>query len=502
MSLTPLAPRDYGSLVPVPGRPLRPILVAAALLLSCAKGATLPDAPRDVLHYPAWIATLGDQLLVVNLDQDLAYDNGALVAIDASTTSATSGRILGGIPLPNMAGQVHLVQDAAGAGVDPSRFAICAENLDAGYRPLPLALVAGRFQTALFAAQLTPGAAPPFSGDARRIDLNPFSAAVPFGLAFTCGADGIPRAWVSYLSGQANTGYVAQVDLSKPPGAPGSVVQVNVGKGEPRSFAFDAVHERLYFTGKEYSQAAPVRWIEAGNACLPFPDGLQDERQGGCHVDRGFDLSLQFRGAEPNEIQLATADANGTPFDCTAPGFAGMKCPRMYLSVRMYDADLAAFLGSRPSNDIGGKLMVVELPEGGVGRPAPQVVAEQDIGMMAGDVRLIPRPGKRPLVAITAIDDDLLWIYDDDIGAMVKVFGRDARGVPALGHLPSAIATQLVDGGATVRLFVTSYQDNWVSAVDLPLDAPGDGYVVHQGPNPRDPAQPFLRWPGTQGVTP
>lgn len=499
MPSTPLAIRDLGSPPPVHRFPHLAIALAASLALSCAKGATRPDAPKDVLHYPAWIAAFGQQLLVVNLDQDLAYDAGAVVAVDGSAASATSGAVLGGVPVPNMAGQLLLV-DAAAAGP-------CAARLDSssGAYAVPFAMVGGRFEDALFSIPLAAGSTQPFDGWVQRIDLHPFSASVPFGVGYTCspGPDQTPRAWVAYQSGQNSVGYVAQVDLTKPPNAAGSVVQVLVGNGPPRSFAYDRDRDRLYFTSREQDLSAPVRWIQVGNGCQSFDGGIQDERQGGCHVDGGFDLSLQFRGAEPNAIQLASGDAAGTPFQCTAAGFVGQPCPRAYLSVRMYDADLAAFLGARPSTDLGGKLMVLELPEGGLGRPEPQVVAQVDIGMIAGDVHLIPRTGKRPLVAVTAVDDDQLWIYDDQVGAVVKVFGRNANGVPPLGHEPVGLASMDVGDpsglGATERVFVTSYKDDWVSAVDVPLDAPGEAYVVRVQKNgtQNDPTQPVQRW----GVT-
>jgi hypothetical protein len=115
--------------------------------------------------------------------------------------------------------------------------------------------------------------------------------------------------------------------------------------------------------------------------------------------------------------------------------------------------------------------------------------------MIAGDVHLISRgPGRLPLVAVTAVDDDLLWIYDDEIGAMVKVFGRDATGVPVLGHQPTALAAISDAASGKVRLFVTSYQDGWVSAVDIPLDDPGAASVV---PDPSNLSRPWHL-----GVTP
>src|SRR5512138_2128372 len=66
MSLTPIETRGYG-LPPTVHRSLRcrSLLLLLALLVSCARGASRPEAPTSLLHYPAWIATLGGQLLVV-----------------------------------------------------------------------------------------------------------------------------------------------------------------------------------------------------------------------------------------------------------------------------------------------------------------------------------------------------------------------------------------------------------------------------------------------------
>jgi len=469
--LTQLLPRDY---LPVHRLPSRSILVALAILSACSKGPELGAGPTTILHYPAWIAAFGDQLLVVNLDQDLAYLGGAVVAI-----STTDGTISGGVPVPDMAGKLRILDDTT--------VGACKARLDPSYQ-LPLALVAGRFDPALYQIPLVAGALPPFDASGLvRIDLHPFSASIPLGVGFSCSADGTPRAWVSYQSGLYNNGYLAQVDLSLPPGSPNSVIQVNVGAGPPRNFAYDATHDRLYFTGTEVNLTAPVRFIVVGQGCGVFDDGVQNELLGGCHVDPGFDVSQQLRGAEPNEIALSSA-----PFPCTGTGLSGT-CLRMYLSVRMYDADLAALTGTRPSSDIGGLFMVVELPEGEFGRPNPQLVTNLDLGMVAGDVHVIPRPGQNDLVAATAINDELLWIYDDGVGQMVKVFGRDALGFPVLGHQPTAIAS-LDMGNGVVRLFVTSYRDDWVSAVDVPLANPSAAAQV------ADPQNPGVPW--RLGVSP
>jgi hypothetical protein len=458
MTLTPRATRVYGSPLSVRTLLLRSLPAALALLLACAKAGEQPTPPLDRLHYPAWLATWEDQLLVVSLDQNLAYSGGSVVSFDDGDTTGT---VLGGLEVPNVAGKILVPTAAEKAGC----------TFGSGV-PSDFALVAGRTEEVLLMPALASGAGPT-CGAGCRIPLHPFSATYPFGVGFTCSADGTPRAWVGYQEGKNHVGFVSQVDLS---GATPSVVQVNLGSGTPRSFAYDAARDRLYITGKEHGLAAPIRWIDVGNGCKAFDadEGVQDESRGGCHVSTGFDLSQRLRGAEPNELVLSSQESL-----CTSGGYEGM-CRRAYVSVRVYDADAASYIGARPSTDIGGLLVVLELPESGLGRPDPQWIGAYDIGVTAGSVLVLPRPGRPDLVAVTAVEDDLLWIYDDEVGAMVKVFGRAANGVPPLGHELSGLASRDM-GGGVVRVFVSAFEDDWVSAVDVPLDDPASATVVLDG---------------------
>jgi hypothetical protein len=460
MTLTPRAPRVYGSPLSVRTLLLRCLPAAIALLLACAKAGEQPPPPLDRLHFPAWLATWEDQLLVVSLDQDLAHSAGTLVAFDDRDTA---GVLRGGMEVPNVAGKI-LVPTAA-------EKAACSAGFGA-WVPEDFALVAGRTEDVLLVPALAAGAGPT-CGAGCRVKLHPFSATFPFGVGFTCSADGTPRAWVAFQDGRLQTGYLAQVDLG---GAAPSVVEVNLGAGPPRSFAYDAARDRLYITSKEHGLKAPIKWIDVGQGCKAFDadDGVQDESKGGCHVSNGFDLSQQLRGAEPNDIQLSSRE-----WPCTSGGYSG-SCRRAYVSVRIYDADAASYLGARPSTDVGGLLAVLELPEGGLGRPDPQWIGAYEIGVTAGSVLVIPRPGRPDLVAVTALEDDLLWIYDDEVGAMVKVFGRSATGVPPLGHELSGLASRDM-GGGVVRVFVSAFDDDWVSAVDVPLDDPASAAVVLDG---------------------
>lgn len=465
MPLTHLGTRRYGSRLPVHAHLSRSFPVALALLLACAEGGDRPAAPLDRLHYPAWVALSGDQLLVVNGDQDLAYEGGSLLGLDS-----TSGEIRGGVALPYMSGRLRVVDASSATGC----------TFGEGY-PLPFALVPGRSEDSVSFVDLG------FPADAsqarRRIDLRPFNAAHPYEAALTCGADGTPRAWVSYQRGIDDEGYVAQLDLSGP--FPPPIVQVFTGEGPPRSFAWDAGHDRLYFTTRAQDLRAPIRWIGIGDGCEAFDEGVQEEQRGGCHVDAGFDLSSHLAGAEPNAIALSRDER-----PCT---FTSGSCRRMYLTVRMYDADLARLLDARPAADVGGKLVILEVSESGLGGPEVWWIDDVDIGKIAGDVLAIPRPGRRDLVVATAVNDDLVWVYDDDRGTVAKIFGRLETGVPEVGHMPSGLASKDL-GNGVARVFVASYEDHWVSAVDVPLDDPGDAYVVRDDADPRNVAAPYLRF--------
>jgi hypothetical protein len=476
MPSTDSAPRRHGPPRSARALPLRLLPLAFALALACGKAGNRPAAPSTELHYPAWLATtetegLKDLLFAVNLDQDLAYDNGSLVSLAAAPAGTSAGPFLSTLlaPVPNMAGKLLVVDDAS-AGA-------CAA-LPALDGRLPLALVAGRTEEALLAIPLRDPA------QQTRHGLVTDGASHPYGLGLSCSADGKTlRAWVGYQAGVNGVGYLSRVDL-----ATGNRVTVNLGAGRARNLAYDPDHDRLYVTTQEVRGRAPIRWLTVGQGCIQADNGVQDERDGGCHVDPGFDLSLHLAGAEPNGIALSS----GTTA-CTLGTYKGQQCRRMYLTLRMYDADRERLLGERPPTDVGGKLVVLELPESGLGGPDPQWVRGLDMGMTAGELLVLPRTGRPDLVVATALEDDLVWVYDDETGTMAKVFGRDVNtGVPELGHYPAGLAAQALPDGLTTRVFVSSYHDGWVSAIDVPLDAPETAYVVHEGGDPKDTTKPVL----------
>jgi hypothetical protein len=134
-------------------------------------------------------------------------------------------------------------------------------------------------------------------------------------------------------------------------------------------------------------------------------------------------------------------------------------------------------------------LFVLDLEEGPYGDLRARLVRMVDVAVGASEIRVLPpRAGRRDLVAMTATDDGVLAIYDDDAGALARVFGRDpATGAPEVGRQPFGLAVQDL-GGAVARVFVGSFGQAVVSAVDVPLDAPDAASLV---PSPVDPTRPL-----------
>jgi hypothetical protein len=255
-------------------------------------------------------------------------------------------------------------------------------------------------------------------------------------------------AFVSFLRTPSSRGQIVEIDLDS--GA--TLSSRDVGVGPVRSFAYDELTERLFMTSVESGTMAPLRWLELAGSC---PVGVATAG-GGCPIG-GIDLASFLRGAELRGVALSNPQ----------PG----RTRRAFVAARLYNADLAASIGSRPGFDVGGMLFVLDLVEGRTGLE-PRLAGMFDVGLGANEVEVLPvRAGMRDLVAVTASDDGLLWIYDDEQEALVRVFGRDPRtGIPLLGRQPFGLAVR--DDGASARLFVSSFEDGFVTPVDVPLDAP------------------------------
>jgi hypothetical protein len=82
------------------------------------------------------------------------------------------------------------------------------------------------------------------------------------------------------------------------------------------------------------------------------------------------------------------------------------------------------------------------------------------------------RPGNADVVAVLAVDEGELLIYDDETRSVHTFTRSDATGAPELGHQPYGLAWDPALVGTMARLYVGSFAESFVTPIDVPLDAP------------------------------
>ncbi len=468
MSLTVSRPRRYRSPPPVHA-PLRTLsLLALVLAMGCGADPRNDPAPLDRFTYPIGLAVHGQDLLVVSSNFDLRYanaDGGSLLRVALGDAPAIQP---GGLRIGSMGGEI--------AVVDPATCPALAS---------PQALVTSRLENRLYRVGLGGGTLDCGSACQVRFD-DDVRLGDPYGIGVTCPTGGPARAWVGFLRTASTQAFIAAVDLGT-----GERQVFSVGNGQVRSFAYDADTQRLFFTSVATHLTAPLGWIELGTGCDP----ALAENAGGCVV-RAADLWSFLRGAELSGLALSNP----------LPG----QPRRIYVAVKVYDADLATTLGVRPGFDTNGVLMILDLVESAVGSLDVKLVRKLDVGLGAAEVKVLPRrPNvacndqngtpisggcpQRDLVAITATEDGRFLIYDDEAGRMRDVFGRDpVTGEPSVGRSPFGLAVQDLraqpgTGDGNARVFVGSFLDDFVTAVDVPLSGPAPADFVREGTGPSAP---------------
>jgi hypothetical protein len=155
---------------------------------------------------------------------------------------------------------------------------------------------------------------------------------------------------------------------------------------------------------------------------------------------------------------------------------------RAYLTVRVYDPVLASVAGFR-NTEFDGRLVVADLVETIGGRLDLALVREIDLGYGASDVVVLPSrgAGRGDLVAALATDSGRVTLYDDETGSVVGI-GADlaGTGAPLAGRVPVALAVDPRPSDPA-RLYVASFQESFVSAIDVPLNDPEAACLVAPG---------------------
>lgn len=126
--------------------------------------------------------------------------------------------------------------------------------------------------------------------------------------------------------------------------------------------------------------------------------------------------------------------------------------------------------GTRSSSNVPATgpdgLLVVDIrvdPITGLARN--QVLAFTELPEGASQVAVMPRPGKRDLLAVSCTDSNWVVLYDDELGVMTAAIAVET---------PYGIAwSALEEDGMGARLFVASFGGQSVELIDVPdLDQP------------------------------
>ena len=408
----------------------------------------------------------GGDLLVVSSNFDLAfgYDDGGSVVPVTLATGADADAIRGGagVRIASLGGEIA-VADAAACGL-----------------PETLALVPVRSNETLLRITVRPDGTLS-CGEGCEIPLGG-TYVDPYGVAVVCRPDdpadpsddhASARAFVGMLRAPSLQGAMKMIDLKT-----GEVKTVENLPGKPRAFAYDPLRARLFFTHTDNVTDAPLGWIDfAGNCDPSIPEGRFDGARSGC-PRRFIDLLAFVRGVEPHGIAL------GHPLE------GGRR--RIYIAARVYDADLAELINARPGVDIGGTLLVLEAAEGALGELEIPFVRNVDVAAVGtSEVEVLPARApvggraRRDLVAMTATNAASLFLYDDELGAIVKVLeprsvADPVTGAPAgtspVGRAPFALLSRALDA-ATTRLYVASTGDDRVIPIDIQLEDPNEPVV-------------------------
>jgi hypothetical protein len=359
------------------------------------------------------------------------------------------------------------------------------------------ALVASRSQNQLYRVRVL-GDGRLECGDGCVVPLDAISAD-PYGVTVACGqfppidaATGLaipgaaPRpqayAFVTYLRTAASAGRLSRIDLTTTPANGPAPGLLDLGLAPAHTAVFDPATTRLFVTSRFGTAASsPLRWIT-----LATPG-----------TAAAFDLETVIRGSEQRGIALSSASVTSPP-----PAGLGL-APRAYVALRLFDEDLATTLGARPSADIGGALAVLDLSQQANGAPSMTLVQAVPVGLGANEVRVIPRDGRRDLVAVSSTDDGTVSLYDDETGTVARIFelcpDESApepcpAGRPSLGKQPFGLAVEqpFTPPGAPdvklARLYVGSFDRSWVNVIEIDPSHPAARTVTSGGTERR------LRW--------
>ncbi len=418
-------------------RPLR--LVALALVTAAAcRPVERPPGPLDHYTFPTGMALSGGRLFVVSSNFDLTYqdeDGGSVLVADPDDWIAGTGGFVGGLRMPSFGGEIAVATPDGPCAVASTQ-----------------ALVPSRLSATLYRYDVGEGGQLS-CGPGCEIELGDPGQVDPFAVELVCRPGQPPRVFVGWLrtrlgsdcgenaASSSSCSALSEVRLDQDRPEP-KVSVLTYGQGAVRQLRYDPGSDLLFFV----TTGSAVGWVDLSTGC----DIAGDSQP--CQVQT-IDLAGAIAGVEVRAVAVSSSSPR-----------------RLYLATRLYDTD-AVISGVRI--DVGGALVVLQLEPASTGGYDARLVRIVPLSTGVSQiVALPPRAGRADVVAVSASDDGEIWFYDDEVGAVTAVIGRDRRGVARVGSMPYGLVVE--DRGATSRLYVGAFDAGIVTIWDVDPDAPED----------------------------
>lgn len=460
------------------------IAAAIALATGCSPDAVPNPPPTDGFYFPTGIATAtsgadAGLLFVASSNFDKRFDRGLMSLVDLTQVTSADGQHLpplgaapyGALPLQlqnlalndsqtlqiqSLAGEIALFQttDFIRAFVPSRAEGAPLQFMDAVGTQLVCPYATDRAPKdcysnapSLIARENTktgvPRAPAPYGVTVFNDTADPANAELF--LTHLQNADSPPNEQTNYRSYLVRSSAL-NPEIIESDAAGGSFV--NLGLGGTNSVA--VTHRWAFVSGRYQSDGA-------GNAItelLRLVDRQNDENV--VHPA----IESDFRSTEARGIALT----QNTVFE---------NSKRMYLVGRTPDTLLVA--------DVNGLLG---------DSPTIKIVHQQPLPAQPNELRLIERPGRRPLVVISCTGAETVVIYDDETSTIVAQ-------VTGVGIQPYGVAVrteQSTLGVLGARIFTSNFGDGRVAVIDIDdLNQPYNARVVaHLGSKcvtrPEDPS--------------
>jgi hypothetical protein len=333
------------------------------------------------------------------------------------------------VPTRSEGNQLHAIDVAIGADDQPTLTCVLPPDADPEASLTDCAATAPSLTEFEFEPGGIPRAPAPFGVAVRaRSCLNVSDCGAgrscDNGVCRDAKGDAFGDVWVTHLtqadsplaSGKDARGYAVHLETDKLD-VP-SAGYFNIGPGSTSSVAIGKRYS--YFSGRYNSTAGAANLVRLV------------ERTG---VVWSTGLEYSYRVAEARGLALSSDEK------------------RLYLVGRA--PDTLVVINIDDSSPLGPSLKVVRavpLPEG------------------SNELRVIPRPGRSDLVAVTCSGGGVVVLYDDDVGDLVAQ-------VQGVGLQTFGLAVAMRPPGA--RLFATNFSDGRVAIIDIPdLNRPQEARIA------------------------